>query len=117
MHSTQDLEPAIYSLRQLDEFIRELIIAGKTNYPVHIKIETGMNRLGFKEKDLPRLFQQLQSQPEVLVKSVYSHLAESDVENSQYTHQQIERFEKITDQFSEILAYPFLRHILNQKEL
>ena len=110
-----NLEPAIFSLRHLDAFIRELIVLDKMSYPIHIKIETGMNRLGFHEEDVSALIQQLQSQPEVLVKSVYSHLAESDIENSNYTKRQIALFEKITQQLEALLPLPFLRHILNSE--
>src|SRR5690606_21673711 len=72
------LEPAVFSVKQLDEFTRTLILHEKSSYPVHIKLETGMNRLGFVEEELEEMITYCKSQPEIRVKSVYSHLAESD---------------------------------------
>lgn len=109
------LEPAIFSLRQLESFIQQLILLGETNYPIHIKLETGMNRLGFAETDLNALVQKIQSQPEIFVKSIYSHLAEADVQNSVFSQEQITRFETLSEQLiSEIENTP-IRHILNSE--
>ncbi len=110
-----ELEPAIYSLQQLDSFVKTLILHSKYNYPIHLKIETGMNRLGFLESEIQELIAYLQTQPEVMVKSMYSHLAESDVINSQFTQQQIEKFDRISTAISKKLPYPILRHILNSE--
>ncbi len=107
------LEPAIYSLKQLDSFIKELIGCEKINYPIHLKIETGMKRLGFEEKDLSELIGIIKGQPEIRVKSIYSHLAESDVIDSAFTKQQIATFEKMSTLVQEELPYKILRHILN----
>lgn len=109
------LEPAIFSLRQLESFIQQLILLRESNYPVHIKLETGMNRLGFGQSELNTLVQKIQSQPEIFVKSVYSHLAESDVENSSFTNEQINRFEDLSNQLIEELPNSPLRHILNSE--
>ncbi|MFK7784123.1 MAG: alanine racemase, partial [Crocinitomicaceae bacterium] len=109
------LEPAIFSMRQLESFIQQLILLGKTNYPVHIKLETGMNRLGFGESELNALIQKVQSQPEIFVQSVYSHLAESDVENSPFTQKQIDRFESLSDRLIQELPNSPIRHILNSE--
>ncbi|MBL1279512.1 MAG: alanine racemase [Fluviicola sp.] len=107
------LEPAIYSLRQLNSFITELIGCGKTNYPIHLKLETGMKRLGFEESQLPELIGIIKGQPEIRVQSVYSHLAESDLIDSQFTKEQIARFENVSSQIKEELPYKLMRHILN----
>lgn len=107
------LEPAFYSLDQLNSFVVALIDRGIDNYPVHIKLETGMNRLGFSESDLRPLLAFLQGQPEIRVKSVYSHLADADNPESDYTLKQIERFSLLSDQLENVLPYSFLRHILN----
>jgi alanine racemase len=109
------LEPAIFSMRQLEAFIQQLILLGKTNYPVHIKLETGMNRLGFGESEMNALIQKVQSQPEIFVKSVYSHLAESDVADSSFTQEQITRFEKLSNRLIEELPHSPIRHILNSE--
>jgi len=107
------LEPSIYSFKQLDSFIKELIGCGKTHYPVHLKLETGMKRLGIEEKDLSELIAIVKAQPEIRVQSVYSHLAESDVIDSEFTQQQIARFEKMSARIQTDLPYPLTRHILN----
>lgn len=110
-----DLEPAIFSLRQLEAFVHELIFAGKSNYPIHVKLETGMNRLGFSESDLNDLIQKIQSQPEIFVKSIYSHLAESDVSDSAFTQEQIKQFTKLSDLLLSSLSNRPIRHLLNSE--
>ncbi|MDX1444646.1 alanine racemase [Lishizhenia sp.] len=108
-----DLEPAIFDLPQLEAFIRSLIRFKKTNFPIHIKVETGMNRLGFSEEDLEGLFELLQAQPEVTVKSVYSHLASSDDAASSFTHKQAKRFAQYKDIFDHKLGANIHYHLLN----
>lgn len=111
-----DLEPAIYSFDQLDQFIKELIFAGKTDFPIHIKLNTGMTRLGFELSEVGQIIETIQAQPEVKVKSVYSHLADSDnMGNKEFTQLQIERFTIACDQISSHLSYFFDRHILNSE--
>lgn len=110
-----NLEPAIFSLHQLELFIQQLILLGETNYPIHVKLETGMNRLGFDANDISTLVQKIQSQPEIVVKSVYSHLAESDEQNSAFTREQITRFTNLSDQLISELANSPMRHLLNSE--
>jgi alanine racemase len=87
---------------------------GLQQYPVHIKLDTGMHRLGFEEKDLPLLFSLLQLNNRVAVKSVFSHLAASeDPEEDMFTHHQSLVFEKCCTQIQEALGYNFIRHISN----
>ncbi len=107
------LEPAIFSIEQLDEFIRELIYMDLTAYPIHLKLETGMNRLGFRKDNLSALIDTLQSQPEVKVKTVYSHLATADEPDSPYVRQQVELFRQLSQKIADTLHYTFDRHILN----
>lgn len=108
-----NLEPAIFSLKQLDLFTAELIRMNKSKYPIHIKIETGMNRLGFRESDLDQLITYLSSQPEVWVKSVYSHLAESGNSDQSYTLKQLNRFDYAVERLEKTLTYQFDKHICN----
>jgi alanine racemase len=108
-----NLEPAIFSLEQLDAFTAEIIRLGKSKYPVHLKIETGMNRLGFREEDLSALVNFLMSQPEIEVKSVYSHLAESGSSNQSYTRKQLERFDRAVANIQKALPPNFINHICN----
>jgi alanine racemase len=107
------LEPAFYSLDQLNRFVVALIDRGLENYPVHIKLETGMHRLGFAQDELRALSTFLQGQPEIRVQSVYSHLADADNPTSDFTRAQIERFSWMSDQLEHILPYRFLRHLAN----
>lgn len=107
------LEPAIFSIEQLDEFTSELVRMGISNYPVHIKVETGMNRLGFRSEDLEALCSYLASQPEVRVQSVYSHLAESGNSDRTFTHKQLDLFNKAYVKLQAVLPYTISRHICN----
>lgn len=108
------LEPALGSHRKLDEFIRSLIIQDKENYPIHLEVETGMNRLGVQNEELNEVLSLIQSQPEVALKSVFSHLAVAeDLEQIDFTLQQIDKFNLLSETVSETIAYPFMKHICN----
>lgn len=110
------LEPAIFSSHQLDVFIKELIFQEKNAYPIHLKVETGMKRLGFELNELPQLLEMLQAQPEVRVQSVYSHLAESDnIRDQRFTEHQLMRFQQAVAVIQRAVNYPFLKHILNSE--
>ena len=109
------LEPAIYSSAHLDAFIRTLIAAQIQDYPIHLKFDTGMHRLGFLPEQTDYLLQTLQAQPEVCVKSVYSHMACADEPQHPMNAQQISSFSAICSQFESALPYPFLKHLLNSE--
>lgn len=108
------LEPEIYSFRVLDLFIDKLRAHSKEgNYPIHLKLETGMNRLGFRKDDLPALALKLNSL-DVRVQSAFSHLSTSDLPSEKnFVHQQAARFNEMTSFLEKQLSYPFLKHILN----
>ncbi len=109
-----NLEPEIYSFKILDAMIRESERRGITEFPVHIKFDTGMHRLGFDAEDMDELISRLYKQKGLKVRSVFSHLAGSDSDQlDYYTELQAERFQKITDEFREKLGYNFMKHILN----
>jgi alanine racemase len=109
-----NLEPAIYSFEQLDALLHQLIAQSQEGFPVHLKFDTGMNRLGFLPNEVRKLVDIIRSQPEICIKSVYSHLAESDnKENQRFTLDQIERFSSSCEQIKTAINQPFLRHILN----
>jgi alanine racemase len=109
-----ELEPSIYSNDLLQDFIHHLILRQKEGYPVHIKLDTGMNRLGFVQEDLNELINILQTQPEVYVKSIFSHLAVADDKNeSQFTFGQIRLFEIMTGKLKDEIGYSFERHLAN----
>lgn len=108
------LEPEIYSLSELDEFVADLIVEDKKDYPIHIKLETGMNRLGFLKDELPALIQYLKSQPEVYIKTMFSHLSSADdLDEKEYTLNQFQKFEHYSNYLLDAFSYPIERHILN----
>ena len=109
------LEPAIYDFAQLDELVKVLIAQEKTAFPIHIKLDTGMKRLGFHPSEVQQLLEILSAQPEVRVKSVYSHLADADNESSEFTMRQMDLFSKLSLQMEEALNYSFLKHLLNSE--
>ncbi len=110
------LEPAIFSFEQLDNFIKELINYNVSNFPIHIKMNTGMNRLGFEIEDAQKIVAIINSQPEVKLASIYSHLADADNEKSKtFTINQISKFEQACEVFIKNISYPFIRHILNSE--
>lgn len=109
-----NLEPAIFSFDMMDQFVKALIMQNHDNYPVHLKFDTGMHRLGFAPSDVERVTELLQAQPEIKVKGVYSHLADSDnLLDRSFSDEQISLFRQITDVLQKKLSYPFIRHILN----
>lgn len=109
-----NLEPEIYSFRVLDLFYEALQKSGNDKkYPIHIKLETGMHRLGFKDFELDQLSETL-SVKNLKVQSLFSHLSSSDVpEEREFTMKQLEIFEKNSGYLIEKLGYTPLRHILN----
>lgn len=108
------LEPEIYSFRMLDAFIKETERRGITSYPIHIKIDTGMHRLGFIPGDVPQLCERIQQQSGVSVRSVFSHLAGSDsFVFDDFTKQQFEIFDNVTETMEKTLDYKIIKHILN----
>lgn len=109
------LEPSIYSLEQLEAFIKTLIDSGENAFPIHLKVETGMNRLGIIKSDIPSLISLIQAQPEVHIKSVYSHLATADDPKSDFVHEQATLFTEICSLISDAIPYTFDRHLLNSE--
>jgi alanine racemase len=109
-----NLQPALFSLRILDQFIAYLVRQDMSGYPVHMEINTGMNRLGIDIAELDQLIDVLQSQPEIWIVSVFSHLASSeDVSEDAFTRLQIERLNNASAAIQRGLGYPVMRHILN----
>ena len=109
------LEPEIYSFKVLHAFVKKLDALGITeSYPVHLKIDTGMHRLGFEEQDLERLAADLKNLPQIKIRSVFSHLVGSDSESlDDFSRNQIAIFEKAFTLFETALGYPVLKHICN----
>ena len=108
------LEPEIYSFRLLDAFIASAEKLGLTDYPIHIKIDSGMHRLGFEPKNMEELLTRLKNQNQVKVRSVFSHLSGSDeAKFDSFTKQQIDTFTDCADQLSGAFSHNIMRHILN----
>jgi Alr-MurF fusion protein len=108
-----NLEPVIYSLSLLRSFDRWLRKEGIPAFPVHIELETGMNRLGFPEEEIEALLKLL---PEAAFKvmSVFSHFAASeDEQQDAFTQQQGDLYRKMADRLQAALGYGFIRHIAN----
>lgn len=109
-----DLEPELFSLNIFQSFYSFLRHEGLHQYPVHIKLDTGMHRLGFEEKDLPELLPLLRNNHHIAVRSVFTHLAASeDPLEDAFTHQQSATFENCCRQIKETLGYNFLMHLSN----
>jgi alanine racemase len=109
------LEPVIYSLRLLDQFIAHAHRSAVSFFPIHIKLDTGMKRLGFETKEeLQKLLSKINKGSELFVSSVFSHLAASDepVEDS-FTLNQIQQFEVFAKVIQDGCDHPVMRHILN----
>ena len=110
------LEPEIYSFSLLEEMIHACELSGITGYPVHIKIDTGMSRLGFSPDDMPRLIARLHRQTAVVPRSIFSHFACSDVptpEGDAFSRLQMERFDRAADALRAVYGDALLRHICN----
>ena len=110
----QKLEPEVYSFHLLDMIIRAAEHNGITNFPIHIKIDTGMHRLGFAPDDVPELVRRLQRQTAVIPCSVFSHFVGSDSPDfDDFTKLQIERFNKAADTLQAAFKHHIIRHICN----
>lgn len=109
-----NLEPEIYSLRVLRLFNEKLLEHGvQIRYPVHLKIETGMHRLGFSEKDLDEVLLELKRM-NVEVKSVFTHLSSADdLSEGHFTVHQVGIFNRMYTRLCADLGYHPVRHILN----
>ena len=109
------LEANIYSIKLLDEFIKAVYQNAVSDYPIHLKIDTGMNRLGFKTpEEINEAIHIIKSTNSVKINSVFSHLAASDeADFDEFTRQQFEIFEKRFDLISKAFPYKIDRHILN----
>ena len=109
-----NLEPEIYSFALLDAMIHACEREGYMHYPIHIKIDTGMSRLGFRPDEMPRLIERLKGQHAVTPRSVFSHFAGSDSSDfDAFTHQQAARFDEAATALQATFPHKILRHICN----
>jgi Alr-MurF fusion protein len=111
------LEPVIFSFRGLDALNKLIKQEAISYFPVHIELETGMNRLGFSSAQIPELLDQLKGS-DLRVHSVFSHLAASEeAQQDDFSREQYDRYVSMIDRISKSLGYPFLRHISNSAAL
>lgn len=108
------LEPSLYSPKILKEFIEVASSEKQKDYPVHIKFNTGLNRLGFGENDVNAIIDQLKERQEIKVTSIFSHLAASeDLSEKEFTKNQLASFGKIISSLENKLGYTPFKHLLN----
>ena len=109
-----NLEPEIYALDILEDFNQALNKHGIKRFPVHINLNTGMNRSGFDEQDIPQLLEFFGTERSVYIRSIFSHLAGSDeTMHDEFTLGQIHLFERMTERIQTQFNYKIWRHILN----
>ncbi|MEW6467448.1 MAG: bifunctional UDP-N-acetylmuramoyl-tripeptide:D-alanyl-D-alanine ligase/alanine racemase [Bacteroidota bacterium] len=112
-----NLEPEIFSFRvlgQFEEAVKRSAVLNGAAFPIHLKLDTGMHRLGFEEKDLNELMVRIRNNKNLRIRSVFSHLAASDEgEHDAFTREQIKRFSSMTERICSHFDYTILRHILN----
>ena len=109
-----DLEPSLYSFYFLDNFIDYLSSNEIKNYPCHFKINTGLNRVGFNEKEAKKAIIKIKSYDSVHLASIYSHLAATDdSQESKFTLSQINLFNKVSSNIKSRLSYNPILHMSN----
>ncbi len=110
-----DLEPEVYSFRLMDALIRAAERQGITGWPVHIKLDTGMHRLGFDpEKDIDEVIRRLKNQNAIIPRSVFSHFVGSDSDDfDHFSAQQFEKFDKASRKLQSAFSHKILRHMDN----
>lgn len=109
-----NLEPNVYSHQSLKTVIAAAAAKGLEDVPVHVKIDSGMHRLGFYKEDMPWLIDRLTHQKAVRVASVFSHLAGSDeAQFDDFTLSQIRYFDACAEELKAGIQYPIIKHICN----
>jgi alanine racemase len=108
------LEPSLYNSKVLNEFIKVAEQHAQKDYPVHLKFNTGLNRLGFSENDVDLIINKLKAAKSIIAKSLFSHLAASeDAEEVEFTKTQILTFKSIAKAFSSKVNYTPWLHLCN----
>ncbi len=108
------LEPNLYNFKIFNAFLKLADETPLMNYPVHLKFNTGLNRLGFWHTDIPKIISELKETNHIKVQSIFSHLAASeDLEEKEFTINQLNNFAYIAQQFYKHLDYEPMLHVLN----
>ena len=110
-----ELEPEVYSFRLMDALIHAAKKEGITGWPVHIKLDTGMHRLGFDpEKDMEEVIRRLKGQNAIIPRSVFSHFVGSDSDDfDNFSRMQFEKFDRASQQLQDAFSHKILRHMDN----
>lgn len=112
------LEPNLYSFKILNDFIKVASIANQAFYPVHIKFNTGLNRLGFRQDDVVDICNILRQTKNIKVRSIFSHMAASeDLNEKEFSRNQIETFQNIAHNCTSKLGYTPILHMCNTSGL
>ncbi len=112
------LEPSLYAPKVLKRFLEVAKNLEQKHYPVHIKFNTGLNRLGFAENDIELIQELFEGRTEIKVTSLFSHLAASDdLNEEEFTRKQIDTFNKIAQKFDKKTAHAPFKHLLNTSGL
>jgi alanine racemase len=109
-----NLEPEIYNFRILEAFCAEVGKLGLTDYPIHIKIDSGMHRLGFEPSEINNLIEYVKANPQIKIRTVFSHLsAADDARYDSFTRQQVDTFLQCADLITSSFSHDILKHICN----
>jgi len=108
------LEPSLYNFNSFNTFLEIALEEKQQNYPIHIKFNTGLNRLGFNKDDIDGIHNKLKESSTVKVKSIFSHLAASeDLNEKEFTNKQIEAFQAISKTFINTFGHKPMLHLCN----
>ena len=111
---THSLEPSIVDFDAIRSFLKSVTKLGKSKYPVHIKFDTGMHRVGFEKSEIKELAAFLNSNPAIEVKSIFSHLAAADdPSHDDFTRSQINLYTEMYEELTSLIKYKPIRHLLN----
>jgi len=112
-----DLEPEIYSfriLKALGRAIKSAILPKNKPVKIHIKLDTGMHRLGFEQNDIEELSKEIKANGQIHIQSIFSHLAASDTpQHNDFTHEQVALFRSMADEIQSSFNHSIIKHILN----
>jgi alanine racemase len=107
------LEPEIYNFKILDEFLQYLE-ESKISATIHLKLDTGMKRLGFEEHDLPELLKKIGTNSSIKIGSIFTHLVAADEEvHNDFTRTQLSKFNRMAYEIENLIGYKTIRHALN----
>ena len=109
-----NLEPEIYSFKLFNQYLDYIASFKKNTFKIHLKLDTGMHRLGFEEHEIEQLIELLQHNSPIKIATIFSHLVGADEsEHNDFSHLQIQKFERMSQKIMQVLDYQVDRHICN----